>query len=291
MICYLEFCLIFSSIIYVQVIRLFNDLPSEDLKRNFDSFPLVSRTVQEIDWCKVSQSVTVESEVGDDMSGCGWDRRGEGGGGGAVQQGQHLPAYRQQAGDGQQQPGCGVITNYFAGVCNPHNKVWVIFLTADRQAETFLAFRWSLKSDGGLVVSILPDRWNSSWPFLSFVKNLSIIKVLFILSIYFVTVRWYSGETREEKSQSAFIGNLHCRPLLNCFEQSDEKLIDMVRKEILVHPDWSRGYNLSKPLEEVLQDQSEDTINLALEMDQELFKGKLYNGFFIEAGASTGKTV
>ena len=71
MICYLEFCLIFSSIIYVQVIRLFNDLPSEDLKRNFDSFPLVSRTVQEIDWCKVSQSVTVESQVGDDMSGCG----------------------------------------------------------------------------------------------------------------------------------------------------------------------------------------------------------------------------
>ena len=65
----------------------------------------------------------------------------------------------------------------------------------------------------------------------------------------------------------------------------------MVRKEILVHPDWSRGYNLSKPLEEVLQDQSEDRINLALEMDQELFKGKLYNGFFIEAGASTGKTV
>ena len=64
----------------------------------------------------------------------------------------------------------------------------------------------------------------------------------------------------------------------------------MVREELLVHPDWSRGYNLSKPLEEVLQDQSEDTINLALEMDRELFKGKLYNGFFIEAGASSGNT-
>ena len=65
----------------------------------------------------------------------------------------------------------------------------------------------------------------------------------------------------------------------------------MVRREILVHPDWSRGYNLSKPLEEVLQDQSEDQINLALEMDQEFFKGKLYNGFFIEAGASNGVKV
>ena len=84
---------------------------------------------------------------------------------------------------------------------------------------------------------------------------------------------------------------LHCRPLLNCLDQSDEKLLNIVRQEILVQPDWARGYNLSKPLEEVLQDQSEDTINLALEMDQELFKGKLYNGFFIEAGASTGKTV
>ena len=93
------------------------------------------------------------------------------------------------------------------------------------------------------------------------------------------------------RNYSQLLLNLHCRPLLNCFEQSDEKLIDLVRREILVHPDWSRGYNLSKPLEEVLQDQSEDTINLALEMDQELFKGKLYNGFFIEAGASTGKTV
>ena len=40
-----------------------------------------------------------------------------------------------------------------------------------------------------------------------------------------------------------------------------------------------------------MQEQSEDLINLALEMDQEFFKGKLYNGFFIEAGASNGKTV
>ena len=74
-------------------------------------------------------------------------------------------------------------------------------------------------------------------------------------------------------------------------DQSDEKLVNIVRQEILVHPDWARGYNLSKPLEEVLQDQSEDQVNLAWEMDQEFFKGKLYNGFFIEAGASNGKTV
>ena len=103
-------------------------------------------------------------------------------------------------------------------------------------------------------------------------------------------MRRYSGETRGRiHSQNTETG--HFRPLLNCLDQSDEKLVNIVRQEILIHPDWSRGYNLSKPLEEVLQDQSQDQINLALEMDQEFFKGKLYNGFFIEAGASNGVTV
>ena len=105
-----------------------------------------------------------------------------------------------------------------------------------------------------------------------------------------VTVRRYSGETRGGNN----CGNtesLHCRPLLNCLDQSDEKFLSIVREEILVHPDWARGYNLSRPLEEVLQDQAEDKINLAREMDREFFKGKLYNGFFIEAGASNGKSV
>jgi len=63
------------------------------------------------------------------------------------------------------------------------------------------------------------------------------------------------------------------------------------KHEILVQPDWSRDYNLSKPLEDVLQDHSEDHVNLALEMDEEFFKGRLSNGFFIEAGASDGRTV
>ena len=61
------------------------------------------------------------------------------------------------------------------------------------------------------------------------------------------------------------------------------------RREIIVYPDWSRGYNLSKPLDEVLQENAESTENLALEMDGEFFKGQLRNGFFIEAGASNGE--
>ena len=45
---------------------------------------------------------------------------------------------------------------------------------------------------------------------------------------------------------------INFRPLLNCFEQSDEDLVDIVRRVILLEPDQSRGYNLSKPLEDVL---------------------------------------
>ena len=70
MICYLELCLLFSSIISIQDIKLLNELPSEDLRENFDSFPLVSRTVQESDWCKVSQKYSVRDLACSVISGC-----------------------------------------------------------------------------------------------------------------------------------------------------------------------------------------------------------------------------
>ena len=63
------------------------------------------------------------------------------------------------------------------------------------------------------------------------------------------------------------------------------------RKFILRPPDLSKEYNLSKPLEEVLQDRSESVFDLAMEMDAEFFKGQLRNGFFIEAGASNGNYI
>ena len=64
--------------------------------------------------------------------------------------------------------------------------------------------------------------------------------------------------------------------------------MEIVRKVSLFSSDWDRGYNTSKPLEEIFQDHQEDPVNLAEEMDREFFKGKLRNGFFIEAGASDG---
>ena len=62
-----------------------------------------------------------------------------------------------------------------------------------------------------------------------------------------------------------------------------------LRREILVSPDCSQDYNFSKPLEKVLKDNGESRENLAIEMDKEFFKGKLWNGFFIEAGAYDGE--
>ena len=66
--------------------------------------------------------------------------------------------------------------------------------------------------------------------------------------------------------------------------------MDIVRKVFLLQPDWSRPYNLSKALGDVLQDLAVDSANLSEEMDTVFFKGKLRNGFFIEAGASDGET-
>ena len=58
----------------------------------------------------------------------------------------------------------------------------------------------------------------------------------------------------------------------------------------MIPPDLTRGYNLSKPLDEVLEIYTDSPENLATEMDTEFFQG-LKNGFFIEAGASNGKCI
>ena len=76
--------------------------------------------------------------------------------------------------------------------------------------------------------------------------------------------------------------------ILNTNNKFDES-ISKYRTSILKEPDWSRGYNLSKPLEEVLKEQAQSVWDLAIEMDTEFFKGRLRNGFFIEAGAYNGK--
>ena len=39
-------------------VKIFHDIPSEEDRSNFDSFPLRSRTVGDLDWCPVRLSVS-----------------------------------------------------------------------------------------------------------------------------------------------------------------------------------------------------------------------------------------
>ena len=55
----------------------------------------------------------------------------------------------------------------------------------------------------------------------------------------------------------------------------------------MVEPDLQAEYNLSLPLEELLEKQRQDPTDLSNEMNKEIFGGKVTDGFFIEAGALT----
>ena len=78
------------------------------------------------------------------------------------------------------------------------------------------------------------------------------------------------------------------RPLLNCFEQSSPELVKMVGQSLLVSHDDSQGYNLTESPADILSGYPARPVDLALEMEEEYFQGKLKNGFFVEAGAASG---
>ena len=56
----------------------------------------------------------------------------------------------------------------------------------------------------------------------------------------------------------------------------------------MIEPDLQAEYNLSLPLEEMLERQKQDPTDLSNEMNKEIFGGKVTDGFFIEAGANGG---
>ena len=56
----------------------------------------------------------------------------------------------------------------------------------------------------------------------------------------------------------------------------------------MIEPDLQAEYNLSLPLEEMLEIQKQDPTDLSNEMNKEIFGGKVRDGFFIEAGANGG---
>ena len=79
------------------------------------------------------------------------------------------------------------------------------------------------------------------------------------------------------------------RPVLNCYEQDDPRLVSMVRDQVLIQPDYGQEYNLSEAgtLDNFYASRELFEEDLALEMEETYLRDKK-NGFFIEAGASEG---
>jgi len=65
-----------------------------------------------------------------------------------------------------------------------------------------------------------------------------------------------------------------------CFSQESPSLIDIIKNDYLVAPD-NLEYNFTVPVEELLHGE----VGQPLDVDNIVFKGKLKNGFFVEAGS------
>ena len=78
------------------------------------------------------------------------------------------------------------------------------------------------------------------------------------------------------------------RPLLNCFDQTSEELAGLVEKHLLKAHDASRPYNFTESTEDILRNYESRYDDLSLEMEEKYFKAQVKDGFFVEAGASSG---
>ena len=74
---------------------------------------------------------------------------------------------------------------------------------------------------------------------------------------------------------------------MNCNEQDNPYLVDAVKRSFMIEPYFENKYNFDVPLDKLkLKWQSE----LPQDVDDLIFKNKLQNGFFIEAGATNGES-
>ena len=62
-ICSLQFSFLFSQAFCKDQAKHFTDIPSEEDRNNFGSFPLVSRAVRQADWCEGVGEVEEVREV------------------------------------------------------------------------------------------------------------------------------------------------------------------------------------------------------------------------------------
>ena len=72
-------------------------------------------------------------------------------------------------------------------------------------------------------------------------------------------------------------------------QQEDPKLIKIIKEKFLIPPkDKKSAYNFSVPLEMLnIKGQEEQPIII----NEQIFKNRLFNGFFIEAGAYNGESI
>ena len=86
---------------------------------------------------------------------------------------------------------------------------------------------------------------------------------------------------------TAAVSSCDPRPLLNCYEQEDPALVELVRGTII--PPSAQPYNLSETADIHAFCESRRSVpdDLSLDMEQTYLKD-VTNGFFIEAGASEG---
>ena len=86
---------------------------------------------------------------------------------------------------------------------------------------------------------------------------------------------------------TAAVSSCDPRPLLNCYEQEDPALVELVRGTII--PPSAQPYNLSESgdIHAFCESRSSVPDDLSLDMEQTYLKD-VTNGFFIEAGASEG---
>jgi len=73
--------------------------------------------------------------------------------------------------------------------------------------------------------------------------------------------------------------------MLSCLEQESTQLIHNIRERILIHNNGTKPYNLTFSTDEFYREPRKYSDQQALEVDDLVFKGKLKDGFFIEAGA------
>ena len=79
------------------------------------------------------------------------------------------------------------------------------------------------------------------------------------------------------------------RPLLNCFDQNSEELARLVQRYLLRPHEPPLPYNFTQSTEDVLDNVQSRPDDLSLEMEREYFRGQIKDGFFVEAGAASGR--